>query len=132
MKSEVTMPAQARRRYTEEFKMEALRLVRARPPRGPGGARPGNSRQRVVSLAHPASAGRGPRHDTRGATRRSRGTHAGEAGVGAGDPGAGFFKTCGGVLCEGIPMSYRAIQGHDRRYPVRLMCRALAVAPAGY
>ncbi len=38
MKSEVTMPAQARRRYTEEFKMEAVRLVRARPPRGPGGA----------------------------------------------------------------------------------------------
>ena len=29
MKSEVTMPAQARRRYTEEFKMEAVRLVRA-------------------------------------------------------------------------------------------------------
>ena len=29
MKSEVTMPAQARRRYTEECKMEAVRLVRA-------------------------------------------------------------------------------------------------------
>ena len=29
MKSEVTMPAQARRRYTEEFKMEAVRLIRA-------------------------------------------------------------------------------------------------------
>ena len=29
-------------------------------------------------------------------------------------------------------MRYRAIQEHDRRYPIRLMCRALAVAPAGY
>ena len=29
-------------------------------------------------------------------------------------------------------MRYRAIQGHDRRYPVRLMCRALTVSPAGY
>ena len=28
VKSEVTMPAQARRRYTEEFKREAVRLVR--------------------------------------------------------------------------------------------------------
>jgi transposase len=28
VKSEVTMPAKARRRYTEEFKMEAVRLVR--------------------------------------------------------------------------------------------------------
>ena len=29
-------------------------------------------------------------------------------------------------------MRYRAMQGHDRRDPVRLMCRALAVSPAGY
>ncbi len=29
-------------------------------------------------------------------------------------------------------MRYRAIQAHDRRVPIRLMCRALAVAPAGY
>jgi len=29
-------------------------------------------------------------------------------------------------------MRYRAIQAHDRRYPIRLMCRALAVSPSGY
>ena len=29
-------------------------------------------------------------------------------------------------------MRYRAIQEHDRRYPILLMCRALAVSPAGY
>jgi transposase InsO family protein len=29
-------------------------------------------------------------------------------------------------------MRYRAIQKHDRRYPIRLMCRALKVSPAGY
>lgn len=29
-------------------------------------------------------------------------------------------------------MRYRAIQEHDRRYPIRLMCRTLAVSPAGY
>jgi putative transposase len=29
-------------------------------------------------------------------------------------------------------MRYRAIQTYDRRYPIRLMCRALAVSPAGY
>ena len=29
-------------------------------------------------------------------------------------------------------MRYRAIQEHDRRYPIRLMCRALAVSPAGF
>ena len=40
---------------------------------------------------------------------------------------SGIFYTCGGVPREGIPMSYRAIQEHDRRFPIRLMCRALAV-----
>ena len=29
-------------------------------------------------------------------------------------------------------MRYRAIQEHDRRYPIRLMCRALEVSAAGY
>ena len=29
-------------------------------------------------------------------------------------------------------MRYRTIQEHDRRYPIRLMCRALAVSAAGY
>jgi transposase InsO family protein len=29
-------------------------------------------------------------------------------------------------------MRSRAIQEHDRRFPIRLMCRALAVSPAGY
>ena len=29
-------------------------------------------------------------------------------------------------------MRYRAIQEHDRRYPIRLMCRALAVSAVGY
>ena len=29
-------------------------------------------------------------------------------------------------------MRYRAIQEYDRRYPIRLMCRALAVSAAGY
>ncbi len=29
-------------------------------------------------------------------------------------------------------MKHRAIREHSRRYPIRLMCRALAVSPAGY
>ena len=43
-----------------------------------------------------------------------------------------MFNTCGGVLRESIPMRYRAIQEHDRRVAIRLMCRALAVSAAGY
>ena len=40
--------------------------------------------------------------------------------------------TCGGVLCEEVAMRYRVIQEYDRRYPIPLMCRALAASPAGY
>ncbi len=29
-------------------------------------------------------------------------------------------------------MRYRVLQEHDRRYPIRFMCRALAVSAAGY
>ena len=29
-------------------------------------------------------------------------------------------------------MKYRAIREHRRRHPIRLMCRVLAVLPAGY
>ena len=29
-------------------------------------------------------------------------------------------------------MKYRAIREHSRRYPIRFMCRALTVSPAGY
>ncbi|HRI37593.1 MAG TPA: hypothetical protein PLO50_03455 [Nitrospira sp.] len=29
-------------------------------------------------------------------------------------------------------MRYRVIHEHDRRYPIRLMYRALAISPAGY
>ncbi|MCC6965260.1 MAG: IS3 family transposase [Nitrospira sp.] len=43
-----------------------------------------------------------------------------------------FLKRAAGVLREGIPMRYRAIQEQNRRYPIRLMCRALAVSAAGY
>jgi len=43
-----------------------------------------------------------------------------------------LFTTGGGVLRERVSMRYRAIQGHDRRVPIRLMCRALALSAAGY
>jgi transposase len=43
-----------------------------------------------------------------------------------------YFRTCRGVLRERIPMRYHAIQEHDRRYPIRLICRALTVSAMGY
>ena len=132
VKLEGIMPARTRRRDTEDCKRKAVRGgAGVRPPRGSGGSGPRDSGERVVSLARPAPAGRDPRHDTGDATRRGRGTHAREAGIGAGDPGTGLVNTGGGVLREGVPLRDRAIQEHDRRFPIRLMCRALAAKIRG-
>ena len=42
-----------------------------------------------------------------------------------------MVNTGGGVLREGVPLRDRAIQEHDRRFPIRLMCRALAAKIRG-
>ena len=133
VKLEVTISANTRRRYTEELKREAVRLMRESAHPVAQVARdlgiPENVLYRWRTQHQQAEA-----TGTTRATQRAEAedTHACEAGIGADDPGTGLFNTCGGVLHEGIAVRYRAIQEHDRRYPIRLMCRALAVSPAGY
>ncbi|MCA1819061.1 MAG: IS3 family transposase [Halobacteriales archaeon] len=41
-------------------------------------------------------------------------------------------KKSGGVLRQGGAMTYRFIDAHRRRWPVRLLCQTLEVSPAGY
>lgn len=76
MKSEDNMAAVTRRRYTEDFKQETVRLVResTRPvAQVARGFR--HSGERAVSLAHSAPAVRDTRHHTSRATHRSRRAH---------------------------------------------------------
>ena len=127
------MPETTRRRYTDEFKVEAVRFTR-------------ESGRLVAQVARELGISdtvlyrwmKEQRHvESRGSTRQ-----AGRAGQ---DEltrlkreneilrkERDFFKACGGVLREGVPMRYRAIQEHDRRMPIQLMCRALTVSSAGY
>src|SRR5712672_2460738 len=46
--------------------------------------------------------------------------------------GARVRKKSRGVLREGVALKYACITRHRGEYPVRLMCRVLEVAPAGY
>src|SRR5262245_19929343 len=46
--------------------------------------------------------------------------------------GGGLRKKSRGVLREGVAVKYACIARHRREHPVRLMCRVLAVAPAGF
>src|SRR5262249_13231160 len=46
--------------------------------------------------------------------------------------GAGHPKKSGGVLRQGGDVSFRFIDEHKGRWPVRLLCETLEVSPAGY
>src|SRR6185437_2312774 len=45
---------------------------------------------------------------------------------------ARHFKKSGGVLRQGGARTFRFIQEHRDRWPVRLLCETLEVSPAGY
>src|SRR5262249_30718708 len=45
---------------------------------------------------------------------------------------ARHFKKSGGVLRQGGAMTFRFIEEHRQRWPVRLLCETLGVSPAGY
>ena len=133
MKSEDSMTLKIRRRDTEELKVEAVRVVCdsarlvAQVARDLGIAdhllyRWRAEQQQAESRGHFRQAMR-TEHEERARLRQEH------ANV---ETGAGFFKMCGGVLRAGTAMRYQMIQEYDRRYPIRLMCRALAVSPAGY
>lgn len=123
-----------RKKYTEEFKTEAVRRVRERKPsRGPGGPRARHFRAslryrwsgeeyKAQSMGLTRAALKAEREE-RIKLRRENETHR---------QGERCFKTCGGVLREGTQMKYRAIEDNADRFPIRLMARALKVSAAGY
>ncbi|WP_213044179.1 IS3 family transposase [Nitrospira defluvii] len=127
------MSTKTRRQYTEEFKTEAVRLVRdsARPvaqvARDLGIAdhllyRWRAEQQQTESRGHTRQAMRAEQEELV-RLRRENATLKQERD---------FLKRAAAFLREGVAMRYRVIQEHDRRYPIRLMCRALAVSAAGY
>ena len=110
-----------RRQYTEEFKTEAVRLLK-------------ESGKTIAAVAlAPGRAPCGCPWDNPG-NAQGRCGRTGAAQAGERDPaqGEGFFAICGGILREGTEMKFRAIAEHVRRFPVRLMCRMLQVSAAGY
>lgn len=133
MKSEVRMTDQTRRQYTEAFKREAVRLVQESTRSVAQVARdvgiPENLWYRWRSQYRQAEA--------QGTTRAAQRTEAEELvrmkrELARVHPGTGLFNTCGGVLHEGVAMRSRIIQAYAGRDPLRLMCRTMAVSPAGY
>jgi transposase-like protein len=117
VKSEVRMPAGSRHQYTEDFKRETVRLVRESAYPVAQVARDLGILEHVWSRwstqQRPAEA-QGPTPAAQRAEARRTHTHG--AAVGTGESETGLFATCRGVFRE-----YRCL------YPIRLMCRTLAV-----
>jgi len=131
IKSEGMMAAVTRRRYVEEFKQEAVRLVRESArlvvQETPDFGIPENLLYRWRAQHRQVEA--------QGTTRAVQPTEAEELTRLKWESARGTQKggrTCGGVLREGGTVRYRAIQEYDRRGSIRLMCRTLAVSLAEF
>ncbi|MHB0850693.1 IS3 family transposase [Stutzerimonas nitrititolerans] len=121
-----------RKKYSPEFKREAIELVR----------RSGASCRQVA-----LEIGVAPNLLTRWVREAQPGTE--KVFPGTGSPldeelarlkrelarvtkERGFFKRRGSVLCQGVIERYTVIQRCRNEYPVRLMCRCLKVSASGY
>ena len=127
------MEKRARRKFTEEYKAEVVRLVLD------GGKTIGQV-SRDLDLTESAvrklgeagqdrrGQGRGGGADDGGAGRAGGAASRGSAAAdGAGDPEKG-----GGLLREGEPVRFGFIQTEKATYPVRVLCRTLQVSPSGF
>src|SRR6266487_107911 len=107
-----------RRAFSAEFKVDAVRLLRERQQLGVSVAQIGRELDvgpdvlRRWARQVEDRAGRPPRGCLPGEWAAAGG-RGGAAAVAAGEcgaaPGAGFFRTCGSVLREGIAMRYACI-----------------------
>ncbi len=131
MKSEDNMTTRTRQPYTKNLKAEAVRLVRdSAQPVAQVARNLCIADHLLYPLAGRAALGGPPGPYSPIDADGTGGTRTAETRKRDLEIGTGFITPCGGVLREGVPMRYRVIQEYDRRYPLLLMCRALAVSSA--
>ncbi|MBI3593695.1 MAG: IS3 family transposase [Nitrospirae bacterium] len=117
-----------RRKFSKEFKREAVELVKSssKPARDLGIGVNILSRwcREMEKEGGKAFRGQGiPRDEELATLKRELNQVKKERG---------FFKRSGGVLRERIEVRFRAIECCRDSYPIRLMCRCLNVSPSSY
>ena len=121
-----------RRKYSDEFKLEAVRLTQE-----PGVTQAQVARDLGIGAgllgrwvkefkAHGGQAFQGSGRP------RDEETAPAQTGAGPSQEGTGFFKRSGGVLRQRTEVKYRFMDRCRDAFPVRLMCRCLNVSPSGY
>jgi transposase-like protein len=126
------MPETTRRQFTDAFKSEGVRLTRESGRPAAPGARELGSSDNVLYCWRTEQR----QVESQGRTRQAVGAEQEELtrlkGENAMLRKKRDFKNVRRRASRENPMRYRAIQEHDRRDPMRLMCRVLTVSPAGY
>ena len=124
----------SRRKFTKEFKQEALRLL-------------SDERYTAPEVAEKLGVGVGLLYrwrrqqeesgaDAFSGQRQAHGAGTEGLGARAGEPraegGAGLSKKNGFVFREGKVTRYSVIRAHEKQHRVRMMCRALNVSESAY
>ncbi|MGH7535451.1 MAG: IS3 family transposase [Gemmatimonadales bacterium] len=133
-KSKQAESQRTRRAFSPEFKVEAVRLLRERQALGGSVAQVGRElgvraellrrwvREGERDPGLGAGAGLVPEAEVRRLQRENAVLRQERD----------FFKKSGGVLRERVAVRYACIARHRGEFPVRLMCRVLAVSAAGF
>ena len=122
-----------RRKFSREFKLEAVRLVKDRGVTVAQAARDLDLHENVLrkwmrDLCRPAACVSRPRADEAGAARDRQAAH----GVGEAQGGTRHPKKGRSLLREGSDMRFAFIAKHRGIWPVAWLCSALDVSRSGF
>ena len=123
-----------RKKYTREFKIEAVRLMtdggvsiaQASRDLGVDANVLGRWKKELSEDSKHAFPGKGNLKPEDEEVRRLRARSCPSTA------GARYFKKSRGVLCQGIELRYQFIAEHLKIFEVRMMCRVLEVSRAGF
>ena len=118
-----------KRRYTAEFRAEAVKLVVGLAEAARRLDFPAKSLANWVRGVRAGKPVQGPRATGDGPGGRE---HAAAGGVCAAEDGARDSPKGGGILREGCAVRYAFIEAHRVCYPVPMMCELLEVSRSGY
>ena len=120
-----------RRRYTLEYKQEAVRLVSSGQKVAAAAKALGIVEQTLANWVEAERGGPVAWAEQRAAQRGADGEQPSAGGAGAGDDGARHSGKSHGVLREGAAMKYAWIEKNKLRWPVCVQCRVLGVSAVG-
>jgi transposase InsO family protein/transposase-like protein len=127
------MTSKAKRaQYTLEFKLEAVRLVKAGQSMAAVAATLGVVEQTLYNWVKADREGKLAGAGARPVSPEQMTARTAACRSGSPEDGARYCKKVRGVLREGIDVKYAFIERNRRHWPVSVLCDVLEVSPSGY